>query len=407
MSAYSGVQKTCFVVCGIAAFQIAVLVYYFVNSQSGFDFSGQLVGRDFVNIYFGGRFIEQDQIDILFQQGEYHSKLRDWLGAEYPVHSWSYPPSLFLFASLLSRLPYFAAYIVWTAGGVALLSLVLRKLGLSWIWVACIVFSPAGVSNILAGQNGFYTSALLVAAITVSHKNRKISAGLLWALATVKPHLGLLAIPLLLSLRRFGVIFSAVIFSTLFVAGVVFIYGFDPWVKYFSITAKFQVEVIENWTGFLRYISPTGFMQGRLLGLPTSAAYVLHTAYSIVTLGLLVWGRPRATTSYKWWLTWFVLGTLLLLPYSFVYDFVIFQVILALWKAEPHVLLQIRCRETARGIWLALWIFPVISVGIAVLISIQLTPLVFLWMLWRFGLAVNSDTAPQKNQDNSVSRSKS
>lgn len=274
----------------LAILQLGLLGLYFFQLQNGIDFKGHLVGRDFVNMYLGGGLIGQGQVDILFSQEGYWDALRDWLGDDYLIHNWSYPPTMFWLAELLAKLPYYLAYFVWTFGGVLVLGFALRTLGLSWLWAMAVVLSPAGFWNILAGQNAFYISGFLIFALGASWGNKKLPAGLFWALATVKPHLGLL---------------------------------------------------VRAW--------------------------------------------PDKVADKRYWISWFAIGSYLLLPYSFMYDFMLFQVILLMWRDDLTELFKVKNEEMAQGIWIFLWMSPLIFVAVVAITKIQFMPLVLLWLLWNLG----------------------
>lgn len=366
-------------------FSFGLLMKYYISSNHGFDFSDHIIGRDFANIHLSGTLIGQDQIDVLFKPDQYLIELQNWLSPDYSVHNWSYPPTMFPVSEILAKFPYFTAYLLWTLGGAVLLALALRGLNLSGVWIAAIILSPAGALNLFAGQNGYYTSALLIFALHASLKYHKISAGIFWAIATVKPHLGLLALPLLIAKRRYGVIAAGTGFFLLLVGMVIYRYGIDPWVSFFEITVPNQRLVVEQWAGLLKVSVPTMFMQARLLGLPVNIAYILHVLVFSGTAALLfrAWLGPNADI--RSWLTWFAVGTFLMLPYSFAYDFVLFQVVLALWADKPEEFFRIKSVQAARAIWILLWILPFASIPIAMTTNIQVVPFILLWVLWRMG----------------------
>ncbi len=369
----------------LAILQLGLLGLYFFQLQNGIDFKGHLVGRDFVNMYLGGDLIGKGQVDVLFSQDRYWDALRDWLGEDYLIHNWSYPPTMFWVAELLAKLPYYLAYFVWTFGGVLVLGFALRTLGLSWLWAMAVVLSPAGFWNILAGQNAFYISGFLIFSLGASWDNKKLPAGIFWALATVKPHLGLLAIPLLVGKKRYGVIVTGGIILVALMGIVLLRYGIEPWQKFFLITVTQQRFVLENWHGLVEIFVPTGFMQGRLLGLSVPFSYALHGCVAVVTLGMLVRAWPSKTADKRYWISWFAIGTYLLLPYSFMYDFMLFQVVLLLWRDDLTTLFRVKNEEVARGIWIFLWMSPLILVAVVAISKIQLMPVVLLWLLWNLG----------------------
>ena len=107
------------------------------------------------------------------------------------LHSFSNPPSILPIIAWLGALNYGLAFALWCAGGLALLLAAAwplsRKPGLALL----ILFSPAVVVCLDAGQNGLFTAALLVGGLRLADR-RPILAGVLLGLANFKPQHGLL-----------------------------------------------------------------------------------------------------------------------------------------------------------------------------------------------------------------------
>ncbi|MGP1355050.1 glycosyltransferase family 87 protein [Roseicyclus sp.] len=369
------------VVLATAAVSVALLVLYASGVEGGRDDAGLIYGRDFVNLHLAGRIIAEDRLPVLFDNAAYMEALRAWLGPGYSVHHWSYPPSLLWLAEGFGRLPYPVALLIWTLAGAGLLILALRVCGVpAWLGaLACL--SPAGLLNILAGQNGFLTAALFLLAVLATVASRPLGAGLAWAALTMKPHLGVVVLPWLLASRRWGAIGAGTLFLAVLVGATIWRYGTEPWVLFVTETMPFQRRVLEEWQDVLTYLVPTLFMQGRLLGFPTEVAYALHAGGVALAVWLLVHGWPRRD-DLRDTLTWIALGTFAILPYSFVYDLVLLQAVLLLWIHEPEKLFG--TRQVARGaaLWCLAWVLPFASALIAASVNLQVAPFFLLLMLW-------------------------
>lgn len=365
----------------VSLLSAALLLVYLLTSTAGYDLAGHVIGRDFMNTHLGGQLISASRIDVLFDSEGYWHAVRALHGAEYPVHNWSYPPLLWPASQGLALLPYFWAYAIWTAVGVGLVFLAVRLLNLAAIWGVFIVLSPAGMWNLLAGQNGFIFSALLVIAVVLTHQNRALRAGLSWAVLAVKPHLGLCVIPFLFALKKWRVIaWGAALLLAAF-AGTVWAYGLDVWRQFLTVTAAQQTAVVETWQGLVTWTIPSAFMQGRLLGLEAQGAYVLHLAVALIAVVLLVLRWPGREAELRAWVLWLVLGTLILLPYSFVYDMVMWHFALALFAADPGALLPKALGERRALAVQVLWVMPWLCVFVAMLFSVQILPVVLLLLL--------------------------
>ncbi len=68
-----------------------------------------------------------------------------------------------------------------------------------------------------------------------------------------------------------------------------------------------------------------------------------------------------------------------------MYDFMLFQVVLLLWRDDLTTLFRVKNEEVARGIWIFLWMSPLILVAVVAISKIQLMPVVLLWLLWNLG----------------------
>lgn len=360
-----------------------LLMIYFVALTGLRDLTCHLVGRDFVNLYLAGDLLDAGRGAVLFDGAAYLAELRAWLGPDYPVHNWSYPPLIFPLAEALALLPYPAALLAWYGTGALALAAALRLAGLPAFWMPLVLLSPAAVLNILAGQNGFFIAALILAALFWAERGKPLRAGLAWALVAVKAHLGLAVLPMLIGQGRARVIAAGAAFLGLAVALTLLRYGTDPWAGFLGETAPAQRRVIEAWQGLFQYLMPTLFMQARLLGADIATAYAIHALGAAIAVLLLARAWPGRRGDTRDWLTWLCLATFLLLPYSFLYDMVILQAALALWHREPEALFALRDAALARMLWIALWALPYLALAAAVLAALQPAPFLLFFLLWR------------------------
>lgn len=362
-----------------------LLLFLALSLEAGKDASGMVYGRDFLNLHLSGQLLEEGKVMALFDNDAYMAEMRARMGSDYSVHHWSYPPTLFWLAEALGRLPYHLAFLAWTLGGATLFALALWVAGVP-LWLAGLgCLAPASVINVVSGQNGLLTAAILVFALVATVSGRAPAAGLAWAVLTIKPHLGVIVLPYLVASRRWAVIGAGALVLMLMLAVTLLRYGQEPWVLYFGETSRFQRGVLESWEGVLLYLVPSVFMQGRLLGLPIPWAYALQGVAALVALWLLVRRWPGRAARLRDALTWVVLGTFAVLPYSFVYDLVVLQAVLLLWAREPGRLFAVADPARAAALWCVAWFLPVIGVVVAATAALQVVPFVLLWILWRWG----------------------
>ena len=357
------------------------LLYLSGLQAGGFDAAGLLIGRDFLNLHFAGTLLGQGEMTTLFDQEAYVGAMRAHLGRDYTIHNWSYPPHMFPLAQLAASLPYFVALGLWSLLGLALTCVGARQAGVPLAWCLPIVLSPAVTVNLLAGQNGTYTAGLLLLALALAERRRWLGAGLCWALLTVKPHLGLLALPMVLLRRQWRIVAAGAVCLSLIVALTLARYGHEPWHLFLTETTAQQRVVVEEWRGLLLRLMPTAFIAGRLAGFGTGTAYLLHGGVALLSLLLLWRSWPGQGGQLRDWITWFSLGTFLLLPYSFYYDLVIVQVMLVLWVGDPKKLFPTRSEAVARIAWYVAWFLPYLCYLAAFAWNLQPAPVLLLLML--------------------------
>jgi hypothetical protein len=138
-----------------------------------------------------------------------------------PVNA--YPPWEYLYMMPLGFLPRRTAWVVFALGMFACIAFLFaagwkksrRTLGDRWLSLAAaaaplLVVSYSLWANFRAGNLALYSLAATVAALMCLNRGRRVAAGIMWALAMIKPQLALpLAVPLLIR-RQFAVCAVAV-----------------------------------------------------------------------------------------------------------------------------------------------------------------------------------------------------
>lgn len=233
-------------------------------------------------------------------------------------HPFNYPPT-YIFAILpFGLLTYSSALLAWLAGSLLLFVLAARLAGLRAVEGAALIVAPAAAINIAAGQNGFLTSALLIAGLYLLER-RPVVAGCLFGLLTFKPQLGLLIPVALLARRRWRVILAAMLSAGLLVGASLAAFGPSSWTAYAGFMEAFRsLTEAQADNAFVAY-SATVLMGARIAGLPAAAAYLLQAVVSVavaVTLYRLCRTTRDRTLQHAALLT----GTMLVTPFGFIYD---------------------------------------------------------------------------------------
>jgi hypothetical protein len=280
-----------------------------------------MVGRDFVNSFASAHLALQGKAAQAYS-AEYLPLIRELLGRPIGMHNFSYPPTLMLFLWPLAFLGYVPALVAWTVATAAAFLLAakayLERAGLP-LWLALAM--PASLVNIWAGHHGFVLGALWLLAFAALPA-RPLLAGLLIALLTMKPHMGVL-IPLVLLARcEWRTIAAAGAATLALIALSITFFGWQAWANYFDWTAKLQASYLVRDKAFFLYLMPTPWVSFWMATKTAWLAIAGHLCIAAAAVAIVV----RAARSAMPWPELGLLtatATFLVLPYAFNYDMVL------------------------------------------------------------------------------------
>jgi alpha-1,2-mannosyltransferase len=134
-----------------------------------------VIGRDFLNIWMGGRAAFAGGPAAWFDVDAYNAAIRALL-APNPLNDyryyWSYPPDIVLFTWPFGLMPYLLAYVSWCALGVfAFVTTAVRWGGIERKNLLFVALAPAVAVTVFFGQNGLFTAALLVAPCSTANRS--------------------------------------------------------------------------------------------------------------------------------------------------------------------------------------------------------------------------------------------
>ena len=298
------------------SFFAADLRYAFVHDSLQAS-PGTLLGRDFVNLFSGGRLLLEGQLAIIYDLAAYQAWQNQAFDGAVLAHNYSYSPVSFLYAWLFAPAGYGLSYLLWMGltGTFFLLAArpYLREASLP-LWSALLI--PAAAVNVWAGHYGFLFGALLLSAWRLM-EDRPRAAGVLVGLMIVKPHLALL-MPLAMIRRGawLAVSYAALtVLSLVVLSGALF--GWSYWSTWLVETSSLQASMLDETGAFFLRMMPTALPSLRLAGLDPATAGLIQAIIGLAAAAAL-WSRmPRdpmraglATAT----------ATFLLLPYGFNYD---------------------------------------------------------------------------------------
>lgn len=311
------------------AFSLLALDAYLAD---GIAIRNMVVGRDFANAWLGSQAVLRDQIDVLYNIEEYFRFQAETLSPKLSSHNFSYPPHTLLFLALLSPFEYIDALVVWTVASLFLFWLAARPY-LATMGIPSILapLLPASIVNVWAGHYGLLLGAGLLTAWRLCESHPR-TAGIVFGLLTIKPHMGVL-IPIILICRRQWSVITWASGTTLFlviVSGEIL--GWQNWETYLTATSRYQADLLERSIEFYHLMMPTAYMSGRIIGLGHySAALQAVSAAAGILAVLLVALRARDTVNAG---LVAATATFLVLPYAFNYDMTVVSLsaLMLLWS---------------------------------------------------------------------------
>jgi hypothetical protein len=205
-----------------------------VTGQWIHDPAGQGVPTDFVNVYAAGVMALDGRAPLAWDWVAQKAVEEAALGRAFDGYfGWHYPPPYLFVAETLARLPYGVAFIGWVLASFALFAGVMRRLAghpIGWL-LACAW--PLALHNILIGQNGFLTAALIGAAALLLPA-RPWLAGVAIGLLLYKPQYGLLFPLALLAGGHWRSIAAATLTVVALVAASTLAFGVESWTAFFT-----------------------------------------------------------------------------------------------------------------------------------------------------------------------------
>jgi hypothetical protein len=339
----------------LSAISWALAAWYFATGHGNLDATGHAVGRDFVNLWTAGQLIADGRVIDVFDPAKFGAAQRALLSPDFPFHFWSYPPT-FLFAAVpFGHTSYLGGLVIWSlAGAIALLFAGRALLG-DWVAPLLLVASPAVAVNLVLGQNGAVTAALLMTACAWMAR-RPASSGALLGVLTFKPQLGLLVPFALLAERRWTTITTAIVAALAFAGLSAAVFGLEAWRAFVGDALPMQTAMMSGGTGPFRRMMTSAFMAGRLLGLALSWAMLAQVPFTLAG-ALFVWRAWRSDASLGMKFAILAVAGHMATPQAFNYDMIpLAAAALLLLRGD-----RFGCdRITA----LVLWVLPVAAMPI-------------------------------------------
>ena len=291
-------KHVCFWLC-LAALGPMLRYYYdhFRVVNWPIEISGFPAGRDFVNLWSGGRAALSGHFDMLFDAKKYALDLQQLIHPSIVENGlvWSYPPTAFWLGLPFAWMPFYAALPFWylIGLGAAFWTYSLRGSQPLPLWpLPWLVLAPGILMVLLFAQTALLTSALFIGGLLLA-RTRPILAGALLAGFVVKPHMGLALPVILLALRYWRAFAATASFSILYVAVTVLAFGWQPWDLYLNVTLPKHLGLLTPWGRVLPWMFTGQYFPLLAAGFSEVVAMRIHWIVAALTLASLMWTLPR------------------------------------------------------------------------------------------------------------------
>lgn len=296
------------------------------------DRGGRPIGADFVTFYSASRLALDGRAAEVWGVEPITTVERAVIGAQIPSYVFHYPPTFVVAITPLACLPYLLALAVWWAVGTFAFLWAVRRMAPFPAAVGLALAFPGFFQNIVQGQNGALTAALLGGGLALLGRS-PILAGVLLGALTYKPHFAPLVAVALVFGRHGRAAAAALLTATAMVVVSVLVFGLAPWSAFLD-NVPFALRVFEA-HGVPWYRMPTVAASALSLRVPLAVAQALQTASTLGSIALVawVWGRGANEVSRAVVLA---SASLLATPFAFDYDLAVLAVPIA-FLAAAHV----------------------------------------------------------------------
>lgn len=238
---------------------------------------------------------------------------------EVPVFNWFYPPVMLLLVAPLKALPYWLAYGLWDAAGLALFLAAVWRIRPGPGPLSLALALPASFLNAMFGQTGFLIAGLSGLGLAMLGRRPLLAGGLLGALI-IKPHFALLLPLALLAGGHRRALAAAALSASLLAGASLALFGGAAWTAFLAQPGDARATLEAG--GVPWVLMPTVWPALRLLGLDSGTAWGGQLLCSALAAAGVVWcWRRPAAEGIK--ASVLCLAVFLALPFAHAYDLVL------------------------------------------------------------------------------------
>lgn len=300
---------------------IGVMAWLGLQARDWLLPNGQPVFGDFIAFWSAGRAALDGATAQVHDPQVLQAYQREAVPGLPVLAGWNSPPTFLLIAAALGALPYPTAALVWLVASAALYLFAATRVLADKRALILALTLPAALYHIGSVQTGLVIAGVSALALYWLDR-RPLAAGAIVAVLAIKPHMALLW-PIFLAVTGRWRAFGAAALSTgafVLLGGLVF--GFDAYARFFENLAATQDLVTGQRIATPAYASLYGNLIG--LGVSQPIATASHAASAISALLAALFVFRRGDTGAQG--AALCAATLLVLPYSFFYDFTLVAV---------------------------------------------------------------------------------
>lgn len=339
------------------------------------DVAGHGIATDFLAFWGAGRLALEGAAPLAYDIERLKLVQELGLGRAYAgTFPWFYPPFFLLVAAPFALLSYVPALFLWVGATLAAYLAAIRAILPRGAAVVAALAAPTVCGNVVTGQNGLLTAALLGGGLVLLEP-RPWLAGALLGLLAYKPQFALLIPLALIGAGRWRALAAAAATVAVAVGVSTALFGWDAWTAFLAAQGVAADRVLMN-GGIGMFKIQSVYAALRLLGAANGLAWLGQGIVAAVTaFGVLwLWRRP---VSFSLKAAALATAVLIVTPYLLIYDLTVLTVALA-FLVEDGISAGFLLREkpALAGIFLLPLLFVFVQVPLGPLASGALLALI-------------------------------
>jgi len=288
------------------------------------DTQGRPIASDFVNVWAAGRLAADGHPALAYDWIVHKSMEVRAVGHAFDnYYGWHYLPTFLFAASALATVPILPAMALWLVATFAAYLAAMRAIIDGRVGYLVALGFPATLWNVIAGQNGFLTAALIGGTLTLLER-MPVAAGVCLGLLSYKPHFGLLFPVALIAGRHWRALLAATATTFAMIAASWLVFGTGAWLAFFAATPKMTQAVLgDGLAEFARLQSLFGLVRAH--GGNEIFAWVVQAVGTVAgAVAIFFLWRGRAPFAIK--AAALSCAALIATPYLYIYDLVVLAI---------------------------------------------------------------------------------